>query len=162
MARLWYFGPWEPGAYLENPPLSTKKPSVVYQNPSRQTPKKLPKSTTKLLKCTKKTPCLFQKKPIDIAGVDPHKSNMHQQKHPFYQKKQLSFPCMLYLWTIVYQQTNLVAPFHTKRPQDGLRRGFHLSTTFYNTHTPRAPKQNTERTLTFTSMTFHLLSYLHA
>ena len=49
-----------------------------------------------------------------------------------------------------------------KRPQDGLPPGFLLSTTFYNSHTPPAPKQNTERTLTFRSMTFHSLYYLHA
>ena len=44
----------------------------------------------------------------------------------------------------------------------GYLKSFLLSTTFYNTHTPPAPKQNTECTLTFSSMTFHSLSYLHA
>ena len=64
---------------------------------------------------------------------------------------------MLHLWTVVYQKANLVPPFILKNP----RMGYLLSTTFYNSHTPPAPKQNTERTLTFSSMTFHSPSYLH-
>ena len=77
-----------------------------------------------------KTPCLYKKPPIDVARMDPDKSNIHQQKHPFYQKKkQLSYPCMLHLWTVGYQKANLVAPIQTKNPRDGLPRGFLLSNT---------------------------------
>ena len=60
------------------------------------------------------------------------------------------------------QKANLVAPFHAKKPQDGLPPGFLLSTTFCNPCTPPAPKENTDKTFTFGSMTFHSLSYLHA
>ena len=70
------------------------------------------------------------------ARMDPHKSNMHQQKHPFYQRNQLPSPCMLQLWTVVYQQANLVSLFHTKKTQDGLPRGFLFSTAFHTFSPP--------------------------
>ena len=120
-------------------------------------PKKNPKCTKKKPVCTKKTSLLTLPQWTPTTPIYTNQNTLSTKK-----KKQLSSPCMLHLWTVVYQKANLVAPFHTKKPQDGLPPGFLLSTTFYNSHTPPAPKQNTERTLTFSSMTFHSLSYLHA
>ena len=146
----------------KNPTLYHRTPHFVPQNSPADT-KKTPTMYQKTPFGPKKHPFAQKKTPFDVARMDPHKSNMHQQKHPFYQKKKTAvFPMYATLVDRCVPKTNLVAPFHTKKPQDGLPQGFLLSTTFYNSHTPPAPKQNTERTLTFSSMTFHSLSYLHA
>ena len=58
-------------------------------------------------------------------------------------------------------KANYVAVFHTKKPQNGLRQRFLFSGGIYNSHSPATPKQNIERTLTFTSITFHSFSNLH-
>ena len=79
-----------------------KKPHLVSKEKSRFVPKipqQIPKSPQKR---TKKNPKSTEN-PIDLVGKDPSKSNMHQQKHPFYQKN-LPSPCMLHLWTVVKSQ----------------------------------------------------------
>ena len=137
------------GADQKTPPtLHQKKPSILYRKPSSN---------------LEKTPKMDQKTSLltlpEWTSANPLCTNKNTLST---EKKQVSYPCMLHLWTVVYQKPNLVAPFYTKRPQDGLPWSFFLSTTFYNSHTPVAPKQNIEKTLTFISVTFHSLPYLHA
>ena len=124
----------------------TNQPPTLYQKKTHFVQKAPEKCTKMYPKCIKEKPVCTKEPPIDVARMDPHKSNMQQQQHPLPNNKQQSSPRMLHLWSVVYQKANLVAPFHTKNPQDALP----------------TSKQNTERTLTFSSMTFHSLSYLHA
>ena len=151
------------GVYQKTPTLyQTQPPPVLYLKTPRQIPKNPKNVPTKPSNVPKNPPNVPKNPPIDVARMDSHKCNMHQQKHPFYHKKnQLSSPCMLHLWTFVYEKANLVAPFHTKNPRMGYLGVFSfppLSTT----HTPLLHPSKTLRTLTFSSMTFHSLSYLHA
>ena len=61
----------------KTPPRGTKKPLLLYQETLRQIPKKNPK-------CTNPPPKFTENPPIDVAGIDPHESYMHHQKHRFY------------------------------------------------------------------------------
>ena len=150
-----------PGTYQKNPKMYHKKPSFVPKNP-----------------------------PIDVAGIDPHKSYMHHQKHPFYL---VAEPCgshastWLQTHTPIPPYTLLLHPIvescpsptpsqpcvhvhplkhasQTSRPQTAIHPSTsHQKSTFpCNTHSKSYVKQNTECTLIFSSMTFHSLSYLHA
>ena len=105
----------EPHFVPKSPPLCTRKPPDRYQ----KTPQNVPKKPPNVPRNPRNVP---KKPPIDVAGMDTHKCNMHQQKHSFYQKKkkQLSSPCMLHLWTVVYQK----APLQTKKKPGRVTSGF--------------------------------------
>ena len=97
-----------------------------------------------------KTTHLYQKKTLltlpqwnPTNAICTHKNSIFFKKKK--KKKELSSPCMLHLWTLVYQKANLVAPFHTKNPRDGLPRGFFLATTFYNSHPLLHPSKTPRR-----------------
>ena len=67
---------------------------------------------------TKIPPNMYQKIPPLPLLQWTSTNRISTKKNPFYQKKKLSSPCMLHLWTVVYQKANFVAPFHTNKPQD--------------------------------------------
>ena len=137
------------------PPFCIKKPPGRYQ----KTPKKVPPP----LKNVPKNPPFVLLPPIGVAGMDPHKPILHQQKSPFYKKKTAVFPMYATLVNHCEPKNQPGCPLpYQKTPGWVTSRVSLPSTTFYNPHTPPAPKQNTERTLTLSSMTFHSLSYLHA
>ena len=70
---------------LRNTKKKQRKLCFVPQNP-RQLPKILPFGTQNPAVCTKAMPVCTKKEPTDLAGMDPDKTNMHRQKHPFCQK----------------------------------------------------------------------------
>ena len=71
-----------------------KDPRLVAKNP-HHIPKNPRKCTKKPPKCTKKAPFVPIKNPTELARMDPHETNMHQQKHPFCQKI-ICLPCVRY------------------------------------------------------------------
>ena len=104
-----------------------------------------------------KAPYLYhQEKPLLTLPEWTPSNPLSTNKNTLFTKKKNS---MLRLWTIVYQEANLVAPFHSKKkPRMGYL-GVSSFPPLSTTHNPPpAPKQNTERTLTFRSMTLHSLS----
>ena len=98
------------GAYQRTPREIPKNPPVLYQKTPWQIPPPPPMH--------RKAPHLYQKNPpINVAGIDLHKSNDASTKIPLLkQTKPAAFLCMLPLWTVVCPKANLVARFHTEEP----------------------------------------------
>ena len=66
--------------------------------------------------CTKKAPPDTKKPPIGTKKppTDPTDNQYAPPKTLFVPKSHLLSPCMLHLWTVVYQKAPLVTPFCTK------------------------------------------------
>ena len=110
----------------------TTEPPALYQKATHFVPKIPP------AKYHNNPPNVPKNPPSDLARMDPHKTNMHQQKDPFYQKT----TCLPHVCDtcgpVVYQKANLVAPFQTRDAKMGYLRVSSFatrSTTFRSTIT---------------------------